>query len=54
MAPGSAVVALVQTGQRHILTEEKSGKPFMVVMEKLIIICGHTIMSELRNYKEEH
>lgn len=54
MAPVSAVVALVQTGQRHILTEEKSGKPFMVVMEKLIIICGHTIMSELRNYKEEH
>lgn len=38
MVPVSAVVALVQTGQRHILTEEKSGKPFMVVMEKLSLL----------------
>lgn len=38
MAPVSAVVALVQTGQRHTLTEEKSGKPFMVVMEKLALL----------------
>lgn len=43
MAPMSAVVALVQTGQRHTSTEEKRENPFMVVMEKLALLFVDTL-----------